>query len=62
MDNPTPEKFTAPVTLESEFQREEAELRTWLNENVSDKAARKWYLARMREDHISRGRQHVWID
>ena len=45
-------------TLESDFQREEAELRNWLDSNVTDLASRKWYLERQREDHVARGRKY----
>ena len=47
------------TTLESEFRREEGELRTWLNENVSDPAVRKQHLERLRADHVARGRRLI---
>lgn len=42
---------------ESVFRREEAELRKWLDENVTDLSMRRWYLAQQRNDHVMRGRR-----
>ncbi len=57
MDNLSQQNTNYLTTLESEFQREEAELRRWLDTNVTDLASRKWYLERQREDHAARGRK-----
>ena len=53
-------KEHSPVQVpppESVFQREEDELRRWLNKNISDLGLHADYLARLREDHVARGRQ-----
>lgn len=59
MDDSSQQHIHYLKTLESEFQREEAELRSWLDTNVTDLASRKWYLERQREDHIARGRRYI---
>ncbi|HBP30075.1 MULTISPECIES: hypothetical protein [Advenella] len=59
MDDLSQQNIHYLKTLESDFQREEAELRRWLDTNVTDLASRKWYLERQREDHAARGRKYV---
>ena len=57
MDKLEPKSPQPITTLESEFRREEDELRRWLEQNVTDLSVRKWYLAQQRNDHVTRGRR-----
>jgi len=57
MDDLSRQYLNVPLTSEKDFQQEEAELRRWLDENVTDSGIRKQHLERLREDHAARGRR-----
>ncbi len=61
MDNLSPNKMVVSHSLEREFQREESELRRWLDANVTDPGTRKRCLEQLREDQVARG-EAVWVN
>ena len=55
MDDLARQKLIYANVLERMFRKEEAQLRRWLNANVMDPEAKKWYLEQLRAEQAAGG-------